>query len=401
MYRKCLYFMVLIAFWGLVSVTSHFCGYSISYAQGESETGIKFEKHLEIEISNPANMDRNNEPVMIPLDDIMKKTPDFNKKCFRVKHPAGLFEPLDIPSQIVQLPWNDEETLVFVTDIGPKEKIRIELWYNPSGEGLPDYPVRAKVYESWYHIGSNIAWENEQIAYRSYSGIVDYFAKTYPHIRLDDLPPDSYHHEGLWGLDPYLVGTKPGLGGIMLIDGSRSEKYYSVEENSPLSFEHKGFADGPVCAGASVQVKHTGDVKVTEHYLLFAERFDNDVTVELPATKLGEGFTIAPGMQKFDGEWFVYDKRVGYFLSFGSPVEEYGTIATAFVWNPDVSDGEIDGDDGHFIKLKPDGNGRVRYRSVAVWYRASALQPESSKAFEQYVQQLARSFNNPLKIVCY
>ncbi|MBN1295110.1 MAG: DUF4861 family protein [Candidatus Latescibacteria bacterium] len=398
MYKTYLIPILKIAVMGAVIATPILGGCYTALAQNDGETGIHFKKHLDIEITNPTNMARANEPVKISLDDILGKASDFNKRFFRVKHSANMFEPLDIPSQIVRLPWNKKETLVFLLDIGPKEIETVEIWYNPEGEGIPDYPVQAKVYEKWYHIGSNIAWENEQIAYRSYSGIVDYFAKTYPHMRLHDLPPDSYHHEGLWGLDPYLVGAKPGIGGVMLFAGSRSEQCYSVEENSPLRFDHKGFADGPVCAGASVQVKQTDELKVTSHFMLFAGRFDNDVTIEIPVSKLTGDLAIAPGMQKFDGERFLYDEHAGYFLAYGSPVAEYGTIATAFVWNPSDSEGEVDRDDGHFIKLKPDKNGKAHYRSVAVWYRASALQPESSQKFEQYVQGLALSFNNPLKV---
>lgn len=236
------------------------------------------------------------------------------------------------------------------------------------------------------------------VAYRSYNGIVDYFAKTYPHLLLHEIPPESYHHEGLWGLDPYLVGEKPGLGGILLFDGSRREKCYGGGENSPLSFIHKAFADGPVCAGASVQVKHNVEHKVTSHYMLFASRHDNDVTVAVPTSGIEDDMFVAPGMQKIDGEKYVCDKRKGYCLSYGIPVSEYGTIATALIWNPGDAEGEEETKDGHFIKLKPDSKGIVHYRSVAVWYRASADQPESLTTFESYVQRLALCFNTPLKI---
>ena len=263
---------------------------------------------------------------------------------------------------------------------------------------MTDYPDEAKVYEKWYHIDSNIAWENKLVAYRSYDGIVDYVAKTYPHLLLHDIPPESYHHEGLWGLDPYLVGGKPGLGGIMLFDGFRWEKCYGGGENSPLSYIHKAFADGPVCAGASVQVKNKGALKVTSHYMLLTGRYDNDVTVVVPTAGLDDSKFVATGMQKFDNEKYVCDKRKGYCLSYGIPVGEYGTIATALIWNPGDAGGEEETEDGHFIKLKLDSDGTARYRCVAVWYRASADQPESLTTFESYVQELAMCFNTPLKI---
>ena len=57
----------------------------------------------------------------------------------------------------------------------------------------------------------------------------------------------------------------------------------------------------------------------------------NDVTVVVPPAGLDDDTFVAPGMQKFDGEKYVFDKRNGYGLSYGSPVGEYGTSATALI----------------------------------------------------------------------
>ena len=118
----------------------------------------------------------------------------------------------------------------------------------------------------------------------------------------------------------------------------------------------------------------------------------------VPPAGLEDDIFMAPGMQKFDDEKYVCDKRNGYCLSYGIPVGEYGTIATALIWNPGDAVGEYETEDGHFIKLKLDSDGTARYRSVAVWYRASAEQPESLTTFESYVHELALCFNTPLKI---
>ena len=80
------------------------------------------------------------------------------------------------------------------------------------------------------------------------------------------------------------------------------------------------------------------------------------------------------------------------------PIEEYGTIGTALVWNPDDAQGVFETDDGRFIKLKPSKEGVVKYLSLAVWNRGSAEQPSSKKSFVEMVKKLALEFNNPVSV---
>ncbi len=214
-------------------------------AQVVDEPPISLEKKVNISISNPVKIERRNEPVHVPLSTLKEKAPDFNKNFFRVKYPVGNFEPLDIPSQLRAIAGEDgADEIVFLVDLGAGERTSIELWYNTSGSGLPDYPIKTQSFDQWYTGGTHLAWENDVIAYRAYSGVVDYFAKSYPHLRLASLPPDSYHHERLWGVDPYVIGAKPGLGGILLFDGSVSEKLYGGGQGAQLSFSHHASGAG-------------------------------------------------------------------------------------------------------------------------------------------------------------
>ncbi|GAI85484.1 unnamed protein product [marine sediment metagenome] len=106
----------------------------------------------------------------------------------------------------------------------------------------------------------------------------------------------------------------------------------------------------------------------------------------------------APGMQKFDGEHILVNEQKGFMAFQGSPVEEYGTIGTALIWNPESARGAFETDDGRFIKLKPTSNGKVKYLSLAVWYRESAVQPASQKPFITMVEKIALEFANPVRV---
>ncbi len=281
-------------------------------------------------------------------------------------------------------------------DLAPGESKTVELWYNPKGEDSTPYPPTTQSFEKWYRLGGNIAWENELIAYRSYTGLVDYFAKSFPHLRLHDLPPDSYHHERFWGLDPYMIGTKPGLCGVVITNGADTIKCYTGANDTGMTFVHKAIEGGPVVTGAIVQVRKDGVLIVEQVYMLFTGRRENRVITSVPPDRINDGVRVRVGMQSFDAIPTV--KGEGYFAFQGSPVKEYGVISTGLVWKTSEADGIHAAQDGDFVSLKPDSEGRVFYSSVALWNRASADPPASNAAFTTYISDLKKSIEHPVTV---
>jgi len=373
---------------------------SVSSAQ-ESNGPVRLAKRVDITVTNPLDRERRDEPIVIPLSSLRRHASDFNPRFYRVKRGGGWFEPLDIPSRIRTIPYagGNVEELVFQLDLAPGERKTVELWYNPEGAVSPDYTPRTQSFGKWYSDGSNVAWENEIIAYRSYNGIVDFFGKSYPHLRLHDLAPDSYHHERFWGLDPYVVGKKPGLGGVFLFIGEKRLRCYGAGgDGHSRTYDHRAHGGGPVCAGAVVDVMDDGAVLLEEVYSLYSGRYENRVRAIVSRKYAGEAL-IAPGMQKFGDDTTIVDEKEGYMLFYGSPVEEYGCIGTAIVWRPEDSRGVFETGDGVFVKLKLDSGGAVEYLTLAVWNRDGAGKPEPGGVFAGYVKGLAREFANPVEIV--
>ena len=370
------------------------------FSQKLDDPPVKFSKNIDLVVSNTADIHRADEPVIIPVESIRGKAANFNTNFFRVKHKAGGFEPLDIPSQIRKIPGaaGGGEELVFQLDLKPDERKTIELQYNPEGTDLPDYPARTRSFGTWYRDGSNSAWENEIIGYRYYYGMVDYFGKSYPGLCLDRLESDSYHHERLWGQDPYAVGKTPGLGGIALIEGGNLTKCYGYPGDVPYIYKYAAHGGGPVCAGVTLQVedKSTGETLVEAATTLFNGRIENMVRATASPERLKGDVCIAPGMKKFDGEHVIVDD-IGFMLAWGIPVEEYGTIGTAVVWDQNSCRGIHETDDARFVKLKPGSDGMVSYLTLAVWYRASSDQPENQDSFIKHVNDVSLGFRNPLK----
>lgn len=348
---------------------------------------------LTITVTNPLDSAREHEPVIIPLSDILAKAPDFNRSFFRIKDQALMFEPLDLPSQIVRTPGTRErEDIVFQVDIGPRGKKTLLLQYNPTGSNPPTYPARVRAYEKWYTGGTNMAWESELVAYRTYSGVVDYFAKSYPHLRLHEMPPDSYHHEATWGVDPFVIGKKPGLCGIAIYRGTAFTPFYGNRET--VAYTHTAFADGPVCAGVKVGVSEKDVSVLDEFYTIFSERQDNRVRI----TTAGKDGVVAAGVQKNDGEKVKFDPKAGYLVT-QALAGEYGSIGLAIAFDPALYAGMDEREDGRFIKLKTGPDGAVSFSSLAVWYRVSAPQPAAMDALVAAADRLSKGMANPLKVM--
>lgn len=370
------------------------------FSQELNDPPLRYVRTRLIAVANRLNIFRPREPVSIPLSLIREQAPDFNPQFFRLKHPNVRFEPLDVPSQILSIPdVPDSAALVFQLDLEPGTEQMIELQYNPEGvDQAPDYPVRAHSFARWYRDGSNSAWENEIIAYRYYFGMVDYFGKSFPLLCLDRLKPDSYHHERLWGQDPYAVGKTPGLGGVALIEGERFTPCYGYPDDFPdYAFDYEAFGGGPVCAGMALHFsqRRPGRENLSVSTTLFADRYENRCLASVPRERLNGTLRIAPGLRKFEGENVTLDEAGGFILSWGRPVEEYGTVGTACVWPTAGFDGIHETPAGRFVRLKPDRDGRVSYLTLGVWSRASSEQPPDERPFLKLVRQLALGLDSP------
>ena len=359
------------------------------------EAPLSFSAHCLVTVTNSLPKAREKATVVIPVTDIRKAAPDFNTAYYRVKLPAGGFEPLDIPSQIRRFPAGAGEELVFTLDIGSGESRTLDLQYNPAGKNTTAYPPATQSCSKWYFMEENTAWENELIAYRAYSGVVDFFAKAYPHLFLHAVPTTSYHHEQFWGLDPYVIGTKPGLCGVMIVQGDNRIKCFS---DSLLRFTHEAFPAGPVWTGTSFSVSRGNETLLTENYSLFAGHRENFVRTVLGSGAGRGNFLIAPGMQKCDNAPIVVDESAGYMYYLGSPLDEYGFIGTALVWSPDDAHSVFETDEGWHVMLVPDSDSTVEYSSFAVWYRASAPGEPSKTVLVRCIENVRDELVSPLRV---
>jgi hypothetical protein len=197
-----------------------------------------------------------------------------------------------------------------------------------------------------------------------------------------------------------MVGKSAGLGGLALFEGGEARKCFGAPGEVPYSYTHTAFGGGPVCAGAVMTVNDavSGGPLASSRFALFHDRYENHVRIAAAENLRGRGGRVAPGMAKFRDEHVTLDEREGFLLAWGRPVDEYGIIGTAFVWRPDQCRDIHETGDTRFILLDPGDDGAASYRSVGVWYRASAEQPAAMEPFTALVRELAIGLNNPVRM---
>jgi len=371
-----------------------FSGFSHTF----EEDPVSFQHTREISITNTLDSHRKAHPVVIPLAQLRERIPDFNECCFRLKHKPFTFEPLDIPAQVHTIPGRTGRgpELVFQVDLGPKDMVTVELQYNENGDDLPDYPDRTQSFGTWYRDGSNCAWENEICGYRYYFGKIDWFGKSYPHLNLHELAPDSYHSERYWGENPFDVHKTSGLGGLGLIKDGKLTKCYGWPDEADYTHTYRAHGGGPVCAGVTITTDDTqsGKFLAEASATLFNNRYENWYT----ATSGQPGACISPGIRKFSDEHVTIDENAGYLFAWGMPVEKYGTTGIACVWNPSMYDGMYETEDVRFPLLRPDAEGLVRYLTLGVWYRPSSGQPDDLEPIHKLVSRLSDEYRNPVDV---
>ena len=196
------------------------------------------------------------------------------------------------------------------------------------------------------------------------------------------------------------MGKTPGLGGIALIDGEKLTPCYGYPDDVPYTYTYTAIPGGPVCAGVVLTAEDntTKNMLAEAATVLFDGRYENRVVAATTPEQLKRGVSIAPGMKKFGGEHVTVDERDGFMFAWGMPVEEYGTVGTAFIWNPEFCTGIHETDNARYVKLTPDDKGLVSYLTLAVWYRASAEQPKNQDALIKLVNELSLGFRQPVNV---
>ncbi len=353
-------------------------------------------KSLKVLVTNPINLDRTNEIVSVPLQNIVQKLQLTANKQFVIVDQNGK----QIPYQIEA----DSLSVIFLATV--------------KANGTSDYTIRIGKPEAFAPMTfgryvperkDDFAWENDRIAYRMYgpaladenpSNGVDVWLKRTDSLIVnkfyqDDANGKPYHIDHGQGLDCYKVAHTLGAGGITPYTDTTLwvGNHYStwkVIENGPLRTTF-------VLTYDSVQVDKTF-LKEKLTISLDAGSQLNKGTVTYEGT-LPPNFQVATGITLHDNKGVMKsDQKAGYIA--------YAETATSDDGVPSGRDyiGVIVPESIESVKVQDDHllaiESYLPQQAFTYYFGAgwSKWGFPSDQAWFDYMQQFSQKLQNPLQV---
>ena len=353
-------------------------------------------KSLKVVVTNPINLDRTNEIVSVPLQNIVQKLQLSDKQQFVIVDQNGK----QIPYQIEA----DSISVIFLATV--------------KANGTSDYTIRVGKPEVFAPMTfgryvperkDDFAWENDRIAYRMYgpaladenpSNGVDVWVKSTDSLIVnkryrDDPKGISYHVDHGQGLDCYKVAHTLGAGGIAPYTDTTLwvGNHYStwkVIENGPLRTTF-------ILTYDSVQVGKTFlKEKLTISLDAGSQLNKGSVTYE---GTLPPNFQVATGITLHDNKGVMKsDQKAGYIA--------YAETATSDAGVPEGRDyigvvvpetiTSVKVQDDHLLAIESyQPQQQFTYYFGAGWSKWGF---SSDQAWFDYVQQFSQKLQNPLQV---
>jgi len=192
------------------------------YAQAKPRlSGIK------IAITNPTDIRRPAEKIVIQIADLKKIAPELKGGCLivtatdatTVEEDLSKPEAEELPSQVDDITGNKKaEELAFEIDLKPHQTRIVTVTYGDVDSIYhlrQDYPMRTNALFATKYEG--MGWESERAAYRIYfdkRNAIDLYAKKRMTLQLQRYatPEFPYHDESPDGRDTYKIGDALSIG---------------------------------------------------------------------------------------------------------------------------------------------------------------------------------------------
>ena len=348
------------------------------------------------------------------------------------------FEGEEIPHQVIKNKTDNNDELIFVTDLSPKETKEFTLKEISANEAKE---FKARTYAELSMKEGNVyydkrfrgdkfvkvthlkvpaihtdhdalfkyegpGWESEKVGYRFYldwRNGTDIFGKKKDQLILDQVgthdtvaQDDSYHSMQEWGMDIFKVGNSLGIGSI------------GMWANDKVNMVSK--TDSVIC-----NIPHTGPIEakvVTDYYgwQVGDKKYDlkSDLSIDAGSrlTKCnlqisGNPDNLVTGLVKHENtELIKSDKKEGWnFLAlYGKQtlVNDQDKLGIV-IFYPQKDLIEITEDSSSYvIKLKPN-NGEVTYYFAAAWEQEGNGILDISE-FKDYLEWTATKLDNPVVV---
>ncbi len=401
---------------------------SFIFAQNDVE--FNFYKEIKVKVTNPSNIERNDELVSINVDQLKSTESKFNKEAYIV-----YLGDKEIPSQL----YNDgfKCSIIFACNFKPNETKTFSLKYLENGSLRRDYKSRTyaelamkfdavfknkkftsdhfenftKVVVPKIHTDHDAlfkyegpGWESEKVGYRFYldwrnsndifgkkiSGLVLHKIGTHDVIAQDD----SYHSMLDWGMDIFKVGNSLGIGSIGMMSNNKIEMVAKTDEitceinyNGPVLSEvktdYKGWMVNDKKYDLTSKLSISAGSRVTWENLAVYNDADNIVTglVKHPDTE----FIVSNS----EGDW-------QFIALYGKQTLNDDNLGIVLFYKKSQLIKQDEDEVNYYVELKPE-NKKVKYAFAAAWEK----EPNGIKNFDEfkdYINNQITKFDDPLKI---
>jgi len=385
---------------GVSLISASFLGLAQSTGSPATAAFAAFDKHFFIELTNPLKTPLINHPLVLVLDEIRKKVPDFNAlNCAVVRNDPDQV----VPHQADDLDGDQKpDELAFVVSLLPGPTV-LNCYYSSSGTRTMSFPVKTHARLAWEAQNANIGWESNCASYRLYFGQIEGFGKLYEYLILPVLTANyTYHNMTEWGMDILHVGEASGLGGISLWEGDKRIPAMNIGGRGDVKIERRVLATGPVRGLARVDLSNIrsarGEYAVTLILSAFADNFFSRQDIKV-LTKASREVVYSPGIEKLTGDTCAWDKAKGFLADWGPGVEGSGEIGLGLMFSPQEYAGFAETSLDRHVKLKiPAGKTRTHW-ILTGWSKGfTAPAPPAAANWAKRVEELGLKLRSPIKI---
>lgn len=401
----------------------------VSSLFGQDSPEFNYFEELLISVGNTLDMDRTDELVSIPLDEIKKNHANFNKDAYIV-----YLDDEEIPSQIYMS--ESSSSIVFAADLKPNETKIFSIKYLKDGELRKNYTSRTyaeiamkfdavfknkkftgdsfqnfnKVTVPEIHTDHNAlfkyegaGWESEKVGYRFYldwRNATDVFGKKVNELVLHKVgthdvsaSDDSYHKMQDWGMDVFKVGNSLGIGSIgMMTKDNKIEgvaktdaKFCEITCNGPIISEIKttynGWLIGENKYNLESKLSISAGSRITNAKLIISKEADN----------------ITTGLAKHENTEFIKSAIEGdwqYIAIYGKQSLADDNLGIVLFYKNSSLIEQGEDELNYFVNLKP-SNGNVNYAFAAAWEKEN-MGIKDLNEFKEYVKNETVKLNSPI-----
>lgn len=246
--------------------------------------------------------------------------------------------------------------------------------------------------------------ESDRVGYRIYldgrNGF-DIFGKSIAEPVLQQVGVDgyeSYHHPQPWGMDILKVGKSLGAGGFGYWDGKQLVHLEKVDERSA-----RIVANGELLAGFAIDYQgwqaadHRRDVSA--YFVMHAgsRLVKTQLKLDAPLPDMVIGLVAHPGTQFIRGPDNIPGDAYSYIATWGAQSLDGKKLGMAVFFRKGDNKSLIKDESSHIALMKP-ADGQLTYYFAAAWEGELGGGINDIEAFETYLKQQAERLTRPLRM---